>query len=44
MTLEELLDRMSSIEIVQWMAFYEIEKEERDSTKRKQDMLGALKR
>jgi hypothetical protein len=44
MTLEEMLDRMSSIELVQWRALSEIEKEENESSQRQKDMLKSLSR
>ena len=35
MTVEEMLDRISSIELVQWQAFFELENEEEEFRARK---------
>jgi hypothetical protein len=43
MTLEEMLDRISSNELVMWKALYELEKEEQDSGKRQSDLINSLR-
>jgi hypothetical protein len=42
MTLEEMLERMSSAEILMWMALYAIEDEDKEVSKSKQDMLRSF--
>jgi hypothetical protein len=42
MTMEELLERISSRELVQWKALFELETEEQDSKKTQQAMLNSF--
>jgi hypothetical protein len=43
MTVEELLDRISSVEIVQWQALYEIEKEEEEFDRQQRAMVNSFR-
>jgi len=43
MTMEEMLERISSIELVRWQALLEIENEEHQSTQTQQQMLNSFK-
>ena len=43
MTVEEMLERMSSIEIGQWMALYELEAEEDEFKKNHNALVNSFK-
>ena len=43
MTCEEMLTRISSRELMQWQALYEIESEESEHNEKKNSMLNSLK-
>lgn len=43
MTVEEMLERISSSELVQWKALYEIETEDKEFNQRKQEMVDSFR-
>jgi hypothetical protein len=43
MTKEEMLDRISSFELCQWRALYELEEEDQDGEKNKNSMMNSMR-